>query len=182
MDTNIEIKIIDNESYGYLWRVIKESFLAAGKSFFTTDAPHPDEVGAGWALEYRWPHINRRIWFRLMQNGWKHHGLVFRSLLGEAFKPFSRPLVVTDIIRELKTTNVFEDYEYTEENGWSEIFPNNLLLGNFEFPYSKFFILNESSVEGQTVLANTNGESENIVIHYQVAVEEKPLGGQFEKE
>jgi hypothetical protein len=77
---------------------------------------------------------------------------------------------------------VFENYEYTEENGWSEIFPNNLLLGNFEFPYSKFFILNESSVEGQTVLANTNGESENIVIHYQVAVEEKPLGGQFEKE
>lgn len=195
MKTDIEIKIIDNESYGYLWRVIKESFLAAGKPFYTTDVPHPDTVGDGWRLNYKWPHINRRIWFRLAQNAWKHRGILHRpwASLG-SYQPFPRPLVVTAVVREIPREmhpNSAEDildfysaHEYSENEGWTEMFPHNLLVGDeavdFRYPDGKFYLYTNSSVDGQSILANTEGNEGDPVFFYIVNTEYKSLGGETE--
>jgi hypothetical protein len=184
MNTNIEIKIIDNESYGYLWRVVKESFLAAGKPFFITDPPHPDKIASGWKLDYPWQHINRRIWFRLMQNGWKHRGLIFRAFGCDPWTRFPRPLVITAVLRELEVEdNAYDMDEFTEENGWTEMFIDNILIPDFQpaFPEGKFFILNNSTVHEQTILMNTDGIYDNPATFYQVEYKDKPIGGQFEK-
>jgi len=132
MDTKIEIKSRDNESYGYLWRVIKESLLAAGKPFFTSDVPHPDVLSEGWELNYKWPHVNRRIWFRLVQNGWKHRGLVFRHTIAFAnkeFQTFPRPCVVTKVLHVIKNPSFRFNGIYGEHEsdyGWTEILPANI--------------------------------------------------------
>lgn len=185
MNPNIEIKIIDNESYGYLWRVVKESFLAAGKPFYITDPPHPDEVGAGWKLDYPWQHINRRICFRLMQNGWKHRGLIFRAFGCDPWTRFSRPLVVTHIGRRLGQDDPnCSGITFTVEEGWVETFRENILIPDFQpsYPENKFFLFIGSTVPGQTVLASVDPDGINPAAYYQVSYEEKALGGQFSKD
>lgn len=160
MDFKIELKVAGTLEYGYLFRVIKESFEAEGMPFYPTDAPHPDVLAQGWWLNYRWENINRRIWFRLTQNGWKHPEIVYRTKPDQIFINFAQPLAVTKIVEEIPDTDDDinpGDWDYQEAislGGWEPIFPYNIQSGiqRLAHPNGRFLICKDGN---EWVLANT---------------------------
>jgi hypothetical protein len=157
MQFEMELKIVSNEAYGYLWRVIKESLIAEHKPFYPTDPPHPDDAAKGWALDYPWVNVNRRIWFRLHQNGWKHPGILFRSKLEQCFMQFPQPMAITEIVQQLD--NTWEDFDSVFEHnpaddGWMPVFSYSIKPGTqtLAHPNGKFFLCQDGE---EWIMANT---------------------------
>lgn len=158
MQFEMELKIVSTEAYGYLWRVIKESLLVEHKPFYTTDAPHPDEAAKGWALDYPWINVNRRIWFRLHQNGWKHPGMLFRNKLEQCFMQFPQPMAIIEVIRQLDNTDE-EDFEGVfghnpADDGWMPVFSYSIKFStqSLAHPNGKFFLFQDGE---EYIMANT---------------------------
>ena len=165
----IEVKTVDHAAYGYLWRVVKESFSSEKLRFKPDEIPHPDSVSEdGFIIEFGVQSLNRRIWFRLMQNGWKHN-ILYRNLDEIEWTRFPRPRVVTEVIRQFVTpdTSGFDETHYTEENGWDPSFSHNIHVptAEFKYPRGKFFLSIGNDFQ---TLVNTNGVKGDPVYHYEV--------------
>lgn len=178
----IEVKINDNKAYGYLFRVVKESFDIENKRFITTDVPHPDSVAQGWSPIFGIRTVDRRIYYRLMQNGWKHPGLEFRTGLLQEFQQFPRPILIKEVLRTLETTEEFYNKDLFND-GWTEIYPQNIHvdMSQFAWPRGRFYAFDGSTVDEQTLLANTCCNPNTTIAHYVVKYSFKERIGAEEK-